>query len=82
MSMRFFSDISITKKLVSLMLITSVVSLLLASGMQVVSEAGAYRSNIVDNLTTVADVVAANSAAAVTFEDQVQAAEVCSNSTG
>ncbi len=74
--MKSFADYSITKKLVALILATSLTALLLASMMQAINEGLAYRKSITENLTTVADVIASNSVAAVTFEDQVVANQV------
>ncbi|MDH3509871.1 MAG: response regulator [Gammaproteobacteria bacterium] len=74
--MRAFADIPIAKKLVSIMLATTVAALLLASLMQAFSEGMAYRQDIVRQLVTMADVIGTNSAAAITFEDRVLANQV------
>ncbi|MBT8442044.1 MAG: HAMP domain-containing protein, partial [Gammaproteobacteria bacterium] len=74
--MKSFADIPIAKKLVSIMLATTVTSLLLASLMQAATEGIAYRQDIVENLATIADVIGTNSVAAVTFEDRDTANDV------
>ncbi|MDP6415322.1 MAG: CHASE sensor domain-containing protein [Gammaproteobacteria bacterium] len=68
--MRKFADIPIAKKLVSIMIATTVTALLLASIMQGITESMAYRESIVQNLATIAAVIGTNSTAAITFEDQ------------
>jgi two-component system sensor histidine kinase/response regulator len=74
--MRPFADIPIAKKLVSIMLATTVSALLLASLMQAFTAAMAYRQDIIRNLTTMADVIGTNSAAAITFDDHGLAKQV------
>jgi len=71
-----FSNFSIGRKIVVMMLAVSVISLVLATSMQAINQGQSYRNNIDDNLRTVADVIAANSAAAVAFEDASQAGRV------
>jgi two-component system sensor histidine kinase/response regulator len=68
-----FAELSITRKLIVLMLLASLTSLLLATLMQAVNQGHVTRNNIESNLMTVADVLASNSAAAVFFEDRRQA---------
>ena len=74
--MKSFADIPIAKKLVSIMLATTVIALLLASMMQAATEGIAYRQDIVENLATIADVIGTNSVGAITFEDRELAQEV------
>ncbi len=74
--MKGFADIPIAKKLVSIMLATTVAALLIASIMQAATEGIAYREDIVQNLSTIADVIGANSSAAITFDDQQLANQV------
>lgn len=74
--MKKFADISITNKLVSIMLATTVAALLLATMMQAATEGMAYREDIVQNLSTMADVIGTNSTAAITFEDHELANQV------
>ncbi len=74
--MKRFADIPIAKKLVSIMLMTTVAALLLASVMQAVTEGMGYRENIGHNLATMAGVIGTNSAAAITFEDRQLAKQV------
>ncbi|MDH3977466.1 MAG: response regulator [Gammaproteobacteria bacterium] len=68
--MKRFADIPIANKLVSIMLITTVSALLLASVMQAATEGMAYREDIARNLSTIATVIGTNSTAAVTFDDR------------
>ncbi len=74
--MKSFADIPIAKKLVSIMLATTVTALILASVMQAATEGIAYRQDIVENLATVADVIGTNSTAAITFDDRQLAYDV------
>jgi two-component system, sensor histidine kinase and response regulator len=74
--MRKFADLPIAKKLVRIMLATTVAALLLASIMQATLEGMTYRENIVHNLFTMANIIGANSAAAITFEDRELANQV------
>jgi len=74
--MRSFADIPIAKKLISIMLATTITALLLASLMQATTEGMAYRQDIVENLSTMADIIGTNSVAAITFEDRALAKRV------
>lgn len=74
--MKRFSDIPIAKKLIRIMLATTVTALLLASLMQAATQGMAYRAEISENLITIADVIGANSAAAIMFEDSNLANQV------
>ena len=74
--MQPFADIPIAKKLISIMLATTVSALLLALLMQAFTEGMAYRKDIIRNLSTMADVIGTNSAAAITFEDRALANQV------
>ena len=74
--MRTFADIPIARKLITIMLATTVTALLLASLMQAVTEGLAYRADISENLITIADVIGANSTASITFEDRKLADQV------
>jgi len=74
--MKSFADIPVAKKLISIMLATTITALLLASLMQAATEGMAYRQNIVENLSTMATVIGTNSVAAITFEDRKLANQV------
>lgn len=74
--MKGLADYSITRKLIALMLLAAVTSLFIATTIQAISASYTYRQNIAQNLVSVADVIATNSAAAVAFEDEQQAARV------
>jgi len=74
--MKKFADIPIAKKLVSIMVAATVAALLLASIMQATTEGMAYRENIVQHLSTIADVIGTNSTAAITFGDHQLADQV------
>jgi len=79
--MRKFADISIAHKLVSIILATTIVALLLAAMIQATTEGMAYRENIGQNLSTIADVIGTNSAAAIVFEDRQLADRVLKSLT-
>ena len=76
MTLRQFSNLPITRKLILMMLLTSVTAVLVVSGVFGATEALTYRSNMVDEVTTLGDVIGTNSTAAVTFEDEGLAKQV------
>jgi diguanylate cyclase (GGDEF)-like protein len=67
--MRSFRDTPIKRKLITISLISSGVALLLASGGFVAYELTAYREATLNQLTSVAGVIASNSASALSFDD-------------
>ncbi len=67
--MRSFRDTPIRRKIVFISLLSSGAALLLACASFVVYELGAYRTATLSKLSSVAGVIAANSSAALTFED-------------
>ncbi len=69
--MRFFSNLSLSKKLVVITVGTAVVSLVLATAILSVSQAYAYRSDLSLQMVTVANAIGTNNVAAITFEDGV-----------
>ncbi len=71
-----FSDLPITRKLVAVMLLTSITALALSSLMQAATEGIAYRENRVEYLRTIADMIGTNSAAAITFDDSATAQQL------
>ena len=74
--MRPFRDLSIKRKLEGVILITSTVALLLACGTFVTYELIAYRRTMAQDLTTLADVLANNSTAALAFKNASDAQEI------
>ncbi|MGI9272953.1 MAG: response regulator [Woeseiaceae bacterium] len=71
-----FKNLPITQKLILVMLLTSVTAVLVVSSVFGASEALNYRRNMVDDITTLADVIGTNSNAAITFEDSGLANQV------
>ena len=72
------SKLSIRHKLTLIIMLTSTLALLLASGGFIVFELVRARSAAASEMSTVADVIGANSTAALTFWDRQAAAEVLS----
>ena len=77
--MNWFSDLPIAKKLIAVMLATSMTALALSSLMQAITEGVAYRDDRIEYLRTIADVIGSNSAAAITFDDGDLANQVISS---
>jgi len=73
--MRFFRDIPIRNKLIFVMILTSAISLLLASVGTITSEWYRFRKTIVQDITAQAKILSANIAAAFAFGDKVAAQE-------
>ena len=67
--MRKLADIPITRKLVAVMLLTSITALIVSSLLQAATEVIAYREDRADYLRAIADLIGTNSAAAITFDD-------------
>jgi signal transduction histidine kinase/CheY-like chemotaxis protein len=67
--MNFLRHLSIRRKLTLIMMMTSVVALLLACGAFIVYEQITYRRTMMRDLSLLADVIGANSTAALTFHD-------------
>ena len=76
--MRSFRDTPIKQKLIAISLLSSGAALLLACGGFVAYELGAYREATVNQLTSVAGVIAANSSSALSFEDPEAAEQTLS----
>src|SRR5207247_4497724 len=70
-----FGRASITRKQMLVIMLTSWVSLLLACGGFVAYEVVTFRAEMVENLSTLADIVADNSVAAVQYGVQKSAAD-------
>ena len=73
---RYFMDLSITRKLVAIINIATIIAVLFASILFGASEAFNYRRNTVEQIATLADVIGTNSTAAITFEDPALADQV------
>jgi PAS domain S-box-containing protein len=69
-SMRPFQDLPIKRKLTLIILLTSVLALLLASGVIAAYDFITFRLEMVNDLRALARIVADNSTAALTFDDQ------------
>jgi diguanylate cyclase (GGDEF)-like protein len=76
--MRSFRDTPIKRKLIVISLLSSGVALLLAWGGFVAYELGAYREATLNQVTSVAGVIAANSSSALSFEDPEAAQQTLS----
>jgi len=74
--MRAFRDLSIKRKLIAIIMLTSTVALLLACSAFLAFEAVTYRETIARRMSAVAQIVAGNSTAALAFDDRRAAAEI------
>lgn len=74
----FFRNLSIRAKLTSLMVLTSMIVLLLASGAFIANDMAKIRSTMVEDLTVLAAVIGRNSSAALAFSDDEAANEILS----
>ena len=73
--MRTLRDVPIKRKLTLLIMLTSSVALLLAAAGFIVAEVFSFRDSMVRNFSTMADIVGANSTAALAFQDRNAAGE-------
>jgi signal transduction histidine kinase len=73
--MKPFRDQSIKRKLTTIILLTTFIVLLLATAALFTAEMYSYRRNILQNLSTTAQIIGTNSSAALVFGDQKSAAE-------
>ncbi len=73
-----FADIPIQDKVTSIILLTSCVAILIASGVFITGDTFYSRRELVRELSTVAEITGRNSAAAVLFDDQPAAMETLS----
>ncbi len=73
---RYFKDLSITRKLVAIINIATIIAVSFASILFGASEAFNYRKNTVEEIAILADVIGTNSTAAITFEDPALADQV------
>ncbi len=76
--MRFFRDLSIKRKLTSMMMIISIVALLVSCASFIVYDQIFSRRAMAEELTSLAEIIGGNSTAALTFNDQDSAAEILS----
>ena len=73
-----FADIPIQHKVTSIILLTSCVAILIASGVFIIGDTIHSRSELVRELSTVAEITGRNSTAAVLFQDEAVASETLS----
>ncbi len=71
-------DVSIKYKIVIIIIFTSGISLAIAAAAVITFDIQSYKSSLVDELAVEADIIAANSTAALTFEDYDAARETLS----
>ncbi len=71
-------DVPIKRKLTAVIMLTSSVVLLLTAAVFIVYELVAFRGTVLENSQTLAQIVAANSTAALTFDDEKAAVEILS----
>jgi PAS domain S-box-containing protein len=75
---KYFRDLSITYKIVLIIFVTSGVSLAIAGASFVTYDVRAYKESLVKDLSVEADIIAANSTAALAFDDYDSASETLS----
>jgi len=80
--MRLLRHVSIRRKLMVIILITSTLAMLLASGAFVGYEVLRFREGMVRDLTIKADIVGSQSTAALKFNDEAAAAEILNKLVG
>ena len=73
--MQTFRDISIKRKLIGIIMVTSTVALMLACSTFLAYELVTYRKTVTQQLTTLAQIVAQSSTAALAFDDRRSASE-------
>lgn len=73
--MRFLQHVSIKRKLMLIMMLTTIAALLLAAGVFVVYDRVTFRRSMVNDLAILAEIIGANSTAALTFNDPASAQE-------
>jgi signal transduction histidine kinase len=77
--LRAFRDASIKRKLTLITMLTSSVTLLLAGAIYVTYDLVTFRRTMARDLTTMADIIGANSAAVLAFDDEKHAKELLSS---
>ena len=75
---RFLRDLPIQRKLVLIIMVTSLAVVLLSTTALMVSKIISFRSDLVENLSTLANVIGRNSTAALSFNDRRSAEETLS----
>jgi signal transduction histidine kinase/CheY-like chemotaxis protein len=76
--MRTLKNLSLKNKLRAIILLTSSVALLIACGMFIAYDQGLLRKNMVRDISTLAEIIADRSTAAIAFNDPVSAKETLS----
>jgi PAS domain S-box-containing protein len=76
--MRILRNMHLKPKLTAVIMVTTGIALLLASAAFVISEIISFRREMVENLSTLAEVIGTNSTAALTFKDKKAAQETLS----
>jgi len=76
--MRAFRDLSIKSKLTSIMMLISVVALLLSCASFIIYDQICSRRTMIQELSSLSEIVGSNSTAAITFNDQESAKEILS----
>ena len=76
--MRAFRDLSIKRKLTLIMMIISIVALLLSCASFIIYDQIFSRRAMIQELSSLAEIVGSNSTAAITFNDQDSATEILS----
>ena len=74
--MRWFTDLPLTNKLMTIILSTSAAALVLTTMITLAIESLSYRQSYTDQLSTLTDVIGTNSVAALTFGDAALADQV------
>src|SRR6266478_6238218 len=77
-----FNNISIKSKLTAIIMLTSCIALLLACAAFVTHELFTFRNNLVQELSTLAEITGKNCAAAVSFNRPDDAENTLANLTG
>src|SRR5712671_2076077 len=80
--MNFFKDLSIRRKLTAITMLTSCIALLLACAAFVAYEVFTFRSNLVQELSTLADITGRNCAVALSFNQPDGAEKTLANLSG
>src|SRR2546422_3977722 len=68
--MRLFRQTTIKRKLIALIMLTSSIALMVAFALMIASDYVAFRSGMVRDLRTLADVVGTNGSSALDFDDE------------
>jgi len=76
--MPILRDMHLKPKLTAIIMVITGIALLLASAAFVISEVISFRREMVENLSTLAEVIGTNSTAALTFKDKTAAQETLS----